>query len=183
MSGNRSVLGVGVALCTAALAFTAGAAAVPSAGSAIDPGTRVNGMLVVQGTARDADAELFGVTCDPVVVRPGRRTRLCGTLPPVRRIFVGHGVWAVSRQLLESYWSAYARLTELWIDGQRVRLDRFGHSDRWLLAYPPADGRDALLRQWSIILVGAEGRHSIRYRGRSGRGVADTTWRFSVARS
>jgi hypothetical protein len=162
------------------LMTAAAAAAAPVRSDAIDPGMRVNGMLVVQGVARDADAELFGFVCDPVVTRPGRRARSCGRLPTVRRIFVGHGVWVVSRQRLEPVWRAYARRAELWIDGNPVRLDRFGHADRWLSNFPPADGRDALLREWSIVLVGAEGPHSIRYRGRLPQGVIDMTWTFAV---
>ena len=66
---------------------------------------------------------------------------------------------------------------KLWIDGQQVSLSRFGHADRWI----QADGRNVVLREWSIILVGAKGRHSIRYRTRGPQGVGDTTWRFSLA--
>jgi hypothetical protein len=164
------------------LAFSAGASATWVRSDAIDPGQRVHGMRVVQGLARDADAELFGVICDPDVLGPGRRTRSCGALPPVRRIFVGHGIWVVSKERLESQWRAYARRTEMWIDGQRVNLARFGHSDRVLPGYPEAGGRDAFLREWSIVLVGAQGRHSIRYRTRSRSGLSDTTWWFTVAR-
>ena len=173
---------VGVAAALAALTLATGTSANVVRSDAIEPGTRVNGMLVLQGLARDADVALFGYFCDPVVLTAGRRTRVCSTpLPSVRRIFVGHGIWAVSKQRLNSAWNAYAGRTEMWIDGQPVRLTRFGHSDRWLLKYPPADGRDALLREWSIVLVGAEGRHSIRYRGRLPQGVTDVTWRFTVA--
>jgi hypothetical protein len=182
LSVARGFRFLGAVVVLATLTLAAGASATVAGGSSIDPGTRVNGMLVVQGIARDADAELFGVVCDPVVVRPGRRTRLCGTLPPVRRLFVGHGIWAVSEELLESVWRRYARRTVMWIDGQRISLGRFGHSDRWLRGFAPADGRNALLREWSIVLVGASGRHSIRYRGRLPQGVIDTTWWFTVAR-
>jgi mannose-6-phosphate isomerase-like protein (cupin superfamily) len=174
---------VAVAATLAALTVTTGASANVAGSDAIEPGTRVNGMFVVQGLARDADVALFGYYCDPVVLTAGRRTRVCSTsLPPVRRIFVGHGTWAVSRRLLDAVWNAYAGRTEMWIDGQPVRLTGFGHSDRWLLKYPPADGRNALLREWSIVLVGAKGRHSIRYRGRLPQlGVTDVTWKFTVA--
>ena len=173
---------VGLTAALAALILAPGSAATIGRSEAIDPGTRVNGMLVVQGLARNADAELFGVICDPDVLGPGTRSRSCGTLPPVRRIFVGHGIWVVNEGRLEPLWAAYARRTEMWIDGRRVSLARFGHSDRLLPGYAPARGRDAFLREWSIVLVGASGRHSIRYRTQSRSGVTDTTWRFTVAR-
>jgi hypothetical protein len=173
------VLAIGVTLCTAALALTAGASAVPRAGGAIDPGTRVNGMLVVQGIARDADGSLFETICDPVVLRPGRRTRTCGQLPPLRRIFIGHGLFAPEQQI-DAFWRSQS--WNLWIDGRQVSLRRFGHSDRWLRGFAPAGGRDVVLREWSIILLGAEGRHFIRYRTRGPQGVGDTTWRFSVTK-
>ena len=175
----RSVLAAAVTLCMAALALTAGASAVPSAGGAIEPGTRVNGMLVVQGVAREANGSLFETICDPVVVRPGRRTRTCGQLPPLRRIFIGAGIFA-PEQAIESAWTKLS--WRLWIDGRSVGLSRFGHSDRWLLGFAPAGYRDVVLREWAVILVGAQGRHSIRYRSRLPQGVIDTTWRFSVAK-
>jgi hypothetical protein len=171
----------GVAAALAMLSLASGAAATVVRSDAIDPGTPVNGMVVVQGLAQDADVALFGYYCAPDVLSPGRRVRLCSTaLPRVRRIFIGYGYWDVSKRRLEAWWRANARRTQMWIDGQSVRLDQFGYSDRWLLNYPEADGRDALLREWSIVLFGAEGRHSIRYRGPLGRGFADTTWRFTV---
>jgi hypothetical protein len=52
----------------------------------------------------------------------------------------------------------------------------------WLYDYAPAGGRDVVLREWSIVLFGAIGRHSIRFRNRLPQGVLDTTWNFSVAR-
>jgi hypothetical protein len=165
---------VGVAACIAVLALTAGAFAAREAGGAIDPGTRVNGMLVVQGVKQDADGWLFDTTCDPIVLRPGRRTRTCGQLPPLRRIFVGYGIFAPRKQI-DSAWRSVS--WKLWIDGQQVSLSRFGHADRWL----QAGGRNVILREWSIILVGAEGRHAIRYRTQGPQGIGDTTWRFSVA--
>lgn len=167
---------VGVAACLAVLILAAGASAARNAGGAIDPGTRVNGMLVVQGDKRDADGWLFDTICDPIVRRPGRRTRTCGQLPPLRRLFVGHGIFAPEKQL-DSAWNRVS--WNLWIDGQPVSLARFGHADRWI----QESSRRVLLREWSIILVGAKGRHSIRYRTRGPQGVGDTTWRFSVAMS
>jgi hypothetical protein len=162
------------------LVLTASASAAVVRDVAIDPGTPVNGMLVVQGVARDADADLFGAICDPVVLRPGRRTRSCGQLPPVRRVFVGHGIFAPEKKI-DSAWKSMT--WDMWIDRRHVSLRRFGHSDRWLGGFAPAGGRDVVLREWAIILVGAEGRHSIRYRTRSPSGVGDTTWRFVVTPS
>lgn len=168
------VRAVCVAACIAVLALTAGALATREATAAIDPGTRVNGMLVVQGDKREADGWLFDTICDPIVRSPGRRTRTCGQLPPLRRLFVGYGIFAPEKQI-DSAWRSLS--WKLWIDGQQVSLSRFGHADRWI----QADGRNVVLREWSIILVGAKGRHSIRYRTRGPQGVMDTTWRFSLA--
>ncbi len=173
----RELPGLAAAACLVLLTAAAGASAAIGRDVAVDPGTRVNGILVVQGLARDADAELFGVVCDPVVLRPGRRTRSCGRLPAVRRIFVGHGMWAPEEEI-DSAWKSSS--WELWIDGRRVSLRRFGHADRWLRAFAPAGYEDVVLREWSVILVGARGRHSIRYRTLLPQGVGDTTWRFTV---
>ena len=167
---------VGVAACIAVLAFTAGALAAREAGGAIDPGTRVNGMLVVQGVKQEADGWLYDTICDPFVRSPGRRTRTCGQLPPLRSLFVGHGLFAPKKRI-DSFWRRVS--WKLWIDGEQVSLGRFGHGDRWI----QVDGRKVVLREWSIILVGAKGRHSIRYRTRGPQGVADTTWVFWVAKS
>ena len=93
------VRAVGAAACIAVLALTAGALAAREAAAAIDPGTRVNGMLVVQGDKREADGWLFDTICDPIVRSPGRRTRTCGQLPPLRRLFVGYGIFAPEKQI------------------------------------------------------------------------------------
>jgi hypothetical protein len=169
-------------VCIAVLATSTAATATVARGNAIDPGTRVNGMLVYQDVAQRAGAALFGLYCDPVVVSPGRRTRTCSTtIPRVRRLFVGHGIFAPTRTAVDRTW---ARLTwALWIDGERVDLARFGWTDRWLLNLPAANYKPVVLREWAIMLMGAEGRHSIRYRTRWPSGVMDTTWKFSVARN
>ena len=167
---------VGVGACIAVLALTASGFVAREAGGAIDPGTRVNGMLVVQGVKQEADGWLFDTICDPFVRSSGRRTRTCGQLPPLRRLFVGHGTFAPQKRI-DSAWRNLS--WKLWIDGEQVSLSRFGHADRWI----QADGRNVVLREWSIILVGAKGRHSIRYRTRGQQGAMDTTWRFSLAKS
>ena len=152
-----------------------------AARDAIDPGTRVNDMLVVAGVAQRANASLFGYYCDPVVMSAGRRTRVCGArVPHVSRLFVGHGIFGPERTI-EKSWN---RTTwDLWIDGQHVDLVEFGTTDRWLFDYPPAGFQDVVLREWSIMLVGPQGRHTIRYRTRWPNGVIDTTWKFLVAPS
>lgn len=133
-------------------------------------------MLVVQGTAHDADAELFPAgICDPIVRSPGRRTRACGTAPPAKRLFIGYGIFGPSTKSVDAAWNKQS--WSMWIDGQRVNLSRFGTSDRWTTA----NGRRVLLREWAIVLVGASGRHSLRYRNRLPQGVYDTTWKFTVA--
>lgn len=173
------VLAVATAAAIAVLAVTTGATARDVRGNAIDPGTRVNGMVVVQGIAQESDAALFGLFCNPDVLSHGRRTRTCSTrIPHVSRLFVGHGIFAPKRTI-DSWWK---RVTwDLWIDGQRVRLGRFGTTDRWLLKYPAAGYEDVVLREWAIVLLQPAGRHSIRYRTRWPSGVTDTTWRFTVS--
>src|SRR5262249_23520079 len=141
----------------------------------------INGMLVVQGLEREADVSLFSPFCDPIVTEPGRETRTCSVLPPSsRRIFIGYGIWGTSRRIVDAAW--HKRSWALWIDGQRVSLGRFGTTERWIPALAAANGRTVLLRQWAIILVGARGRHSIRYRSRlEDRGpFSSTTWTFTV---
>ena len=78
---------------------------------------------------------------------------------------------------IESAWRSLS--WKLWIDGEQVSLGGFGHGDRWI----QADGRNVVLREWSIILVGAKGRHSIRYRTWGPQDAMDTTWRFSLAKT
>lgn len=168
------------AVVASALAVTPSVSAEPFHSESIDPGTPVNGMLVVQGLEAEADVSLFGTYCDPIVRKPGRETRTCALLPPSKRIFIGYGIWGVSRKVVDQAW--HKRSWGLWIDGQPVNLSRFGTSDRWLWRFPAANGRNVLLRLWSIILVGPKGRHSIRYRSRlEDRGKFSlTTWKFTV---
>ena len=120
---------------------------------------------------------LYEGPCDPVVLSPGRRVRSCFPIRRVRRLFVGHGTWALKKRI-DTAWNQQS--WQMWIDGRRVDLSRFGHSDRWLYNYPPAQGRDVVLREWAVILISPRGRHSIRYRMRLPAGVFDTTWKFHV---
>lgn len=158
--------------------FSSGASATVARDGAIDPGTRINGMHVVQGLAREADVSLFGTLCNPVVLTPGRRVRTCLSVPAVKRLFVGYGVFAPEKQI-DAAWNK--RSWAMWIDNRAVDLTAFGHGDRWLYNYRPAGGRNVVLREWFIVLSGARGHHSIRYRTRVPEGVFDTTWKFNVA--
>lgn len=173
--------GVGASIALVALVVTTGASAEVSRTAAIDPGTPVNGMLVVQGLERDADVSLFTPFCDPIVVnaKPRPETRTCSALPPwSKRIFIGYGIWGVSRKIVDQAWRK--RSWALWIDGQRVSLGRFGTSDRWIPSLAEANGRRVLLREWSIILIGAKGRHTVRYSSQRPHSVHSTTWKFTV---
>ena len=172
------------AVCTGCMgAGIAAAAAVAGTEQAdvIGPSTRVNGMLVVQGTAQRSEARLFSDWCDPVVLTPGRRTRSCGRIPRTVRLYVGYGLFApeakIERTWQEAHW-------QMWIDGKRVNLQAFGTSDRTLAKYPPAGNKDVTLREWNVTLVRATaGRHTIRYRNYEAGGTIDTTWTFTVPRA
>jgi hypothetical protein len=135
-------------------------------------------MLVVQGSARQSETSLFGGYCDPVVLTPGRRSRDCGSIPPWTRLYVGYGLFAPPSSI-ERVWKATT--WKLWLDGRPVDLAAFGTSDRELPKYAPADGKDVVLREWSIVLVRpTPGKHRIRYRTADSDGVLDTTWIFRI---
>jgi hypothetical protein len=171
------VVGSTVALV---LAVTTGAAAEGLKTGAIDPGHGVNGMLVVQGLERDADLSIW-TYCNPVVTAPGPEARKCSLPPSSRRIFAGYGIWGASRRIVDEAW--HKRAWRLWIDGQAVHLGRFGTEERWI-ANPSRPGakRQVLLRLWTIVLVGARGTHSIRYRSRleDGGPFTSNAWKFTV---
>ena len=179
LTNPRDALPVLVLGCAVALMSGAVAVAGNERLATIEPSTRVNGMLVVQGSARRAQVRLFSDWCDPVVLSPGRRTRSCGRIPRAPRLFVGYGLFD-SQANIERTWKASR--WEMWIDGQRVNLQAFGTADRFLLRYGPAGNKDVVLREWSVTLVDATpGRHTLRYRTREPVGVTDTTWTFTVA--
>jgi hypothetical protein len=49
---------------------------------------------------------------------------------------------------------------DLWLDGRHVSLPRFGTSERTLYYFPPAGGKNVILREWNVILVGVTpGKH------------------------
>jgi hypothetical protein len=137
-------------------------------------------MLVVQGVVRETDAALFADGfCDPIVLTPGNRVRSCRAVPPPsKRLFIGYGIWGLSRKIVDAAWKK--RSWGLWIDGQKVSLSSFGTSDRWIAGLPTSNGTPALLREWAIVLVGAKGRHTIRYSNRLPQGTYTTTWKFTV---
>jgi hypothetical protein len=146
----------------------------------IRPGGKIGPMTLERGTSSTADEKLFDF-CNPVILRTGAVRRRCD-VPRVRRLFVGYGDFEVTKPTLERIWR---HLTwSLWIDGRRVDLQRFGTSDRTLYAFPPAGGKDVILREWKVTLVGATvGRHTIRYRSTSAAHPAtDATWTFTVTR-
>ena len=166
----------------AAVSIVSAASARPAGLANLEPSERVNGMLVVQGPATRASTALFGVYCRPDIVKSGRYRRSCGSVPQVRRLFVGYGVFALDPTMLSRAWSSSS--WSMWIDGERVSLDEFGTADRWLYRYKPAGGRDAVLREWRVTLAQpTPGQHTIRYRFRASGLSIDATWIFTVMRS
>jgi hypothetical protein len=136
-------------------------------------------MTLARGTAADADLKFFDY-CNPVILKPGRYHRTC-IVPLARRVFIGYGDFEPSPKALDADWK---RLKwSLWVDGVPVRLTAFGTSDRPLYAFPPAGGKDVILREWRVMLVGVStGKHTIRYRSRSVSGiVSDAVWSFRVS--
>jgi hypothetical protein len=144
----------------------------------VGPGGKIGTMTLVRGIEHYADAELW-VFCHAVIPKPGRYRRTC-SVPPVKRLFIGYGDWERTQKVLDSAWKQLK--WDLWFDGRRVDLSRFGTSERTLYAFPPAGGRNVILRQWSVVLIGVTpGKHAIRYRSTSrSLGTTDATWRFTV---
>jgi hypothetical protein len=150
-------------------------------GSPIGPGDEIGTMTLAVGTVSDADLKFFD-RCDPVILKPGDYMRSCA-VPRVNRLFVGYGDFEPTRKAIEldskqSKW-------DLWIDGHRVDLAAFGTSDRTLFGFPAAGGKNVILREWRVILVGVtSGEHTIRYRKRhASDGTTDATWTFTVPES
>jgi hypothetical protein len=159
------------------LASSAGAVSQPRP---IEPGGNVGTMRLVRGTVARADAKLFDF-CEPVITKAGGYQRTCLRVPKVRRLFVGYGSFFADPAELSAYWKSTR--WQMWLDGRAVALRAFGTSDRTLVAYPPAGGVDATLREWKVMAVGPTiGRHTIRYRIRAGALTTDATWVFRVYR-
>src|SRR5215218_10235197 len=83
------------------LAATVGVGFAGSAGP-VEPRGRIGTMRVVRGAGYEADLGLFNV-CDPLVPRPGRYHRSC-SVPRVRRMFIGYGWSAETRNDLSRLW-------------------------------------------------------------------------------
>jgi hypothetical protein len=164
-----------------ALVVVATATATQRHAANLEPSERVRGMLVVQGPATRAQTALFGIYCEPDILKNGRYRRTCRDVPRVRRLFVGYGSFG-SKAALSRSWNP--REWSMWIDGERVSLDEFGTTDRTLYNYPPAGGKDVTLREWSVTLAHpTPGRHTIRYRFQLPQGITDATWEFKVAQT
>lgn len=171
---RRSLFAVfAITTLSALVGFTA-------ASSVIRPGDRVGNMLLVRGTAATSDLKLFDI-CDPVILRPGRYVRACPPVPRVRRLFIGHGVFAAPRAI-NRVWQSSAYTA--WFDGRRIQLQAFGTSDRPLYSFPPAGYKTVTLREWRVMVVNATpGAHTLRYRRTDASSTVDATWKFVVTRS
>jgi hypothetical protein len=139
-------------------------------------------MSLTRGTRWQADVNLFDYYCDPVIRKPGRYSRSCKEVPRVARLFIGLGSFDRTKKLLARDW----RQTRwnLWVDGHAVNLPPFGTSDYMLIAFPPAGGKNVILRRWDVILDEATpGKHTLRSRSRSASaGTYDATWTFVVVK-
>jgi hypothetical protein len=145
----------------------------------VAPGGKIGAMTLVRGIEHKADAELWGMFCDATIPKPGRYRRTC-SVPHVQRLFIGYGDWERTRKALDSVWKQLK--WDLWFDGRRVDLPRFGTSERTLYYFRPAGGKNVILREWSVTLIGVTpGKHVIRYRSASrSLGTTDATWTFTA---
>ena len=126
----------------------------------VRPGGKIGTMTLVRGTPSEADEKFFDF-CNPVILNPGPIRRSC-RVPRVHRLFIGYGDFEPTRKALDAAWKHLK--WSLWVDGRRVSLAPFGTSDRTLFAFPGARGKDVILREWRVILVGVTpGKHTIRY--------------------
>jgi hypothetical protein len=144
----------------------------------VGPGGKIGTMTLVRGIEHAADAELW-LFCKPVIPKPGRYRRTC-FVPFVRRLFIGYGDWERTRKALDFVWKQLK--WDLWFDGRHINLPRFGTSERTLYSFPPAGGKNVILREWSVTLIGiTPGKHVLRYRSASrSLGTTDATWTFTV---
>ena len=82
-------------------------------GAVIDAGDRVGTMRLLKGTEATADHKLFDTWGDPVILKSGRFARQCGSVPKVKRLFIGYGVFAVPSSINKvwapSAWSVMVR--------------------------------------------------------------------------
>ena len=164
-----------VLLVVSAVLLTAG---FRSSSAPIRPGGKLGTMTLVRGAEPTADDELWRF-CKPALPKPGVYRRTC-FVPRVERLFIGYGDWERTRKAVDSVWK---ELTwNLSLDGRQVDLPRFGTSYRTLYYFPAAGGKNVVLREWSVIVVGATpGKHVIRYRSVSRTlGTTDATWKFTT---
>jgi hypothetical protein len=153
------------------------AAGFRSAPSLVDPGGKIGKMTVVRGGEHEASAEIWGGYCDPFTPNPGRYNRTCRIVPRLLRLFIGYGDLEPTMKASASTWKKMK--WELWIDGRPVDLPRFGTDVRTLFNVL-GQGKNGILREWSVILTGATGKHVIRYRSDGPAGITDATWTFTV---
>ena len=165
---RRSVFGVLVVV--AGLVVSGFRSSPPSIG----PGGKIGTMTLVRGIEPRADDELWRY-CVPAVPTPGTYRRTC-SIPHIDRLFIGYGDWELTPKALDSAWKQLQ--WDLWFDGRRVDLSRFGTSERTLYNFPPAGGKTAILREWNVTLLRmTSGKHVIRYRSLSrSLGTTDATW-------
>lgn len=146
----------------------------------LGPGGKIGTMRLARGVAATADLKLFDF-CDPVITQPGTYRRTCARVPQFKRMFIGYGSFFIDPADLDAYWRSTR--WQMWLDGKKIALRAFGTSDRTLLAFPPAGGKNVTLREWRVMLVGPTvGRHVIRYRSVTGTDAIDATWVFRVWR-
>lgn len=144
----------------------------------IGPGGKIGTMTLVRGTEPKADDELWRF-CAPNLPKAGTYHRTC-SVPHIERLFIGYGDWERTRKALDAAWKQLK--WDLWFDGRRVDLPRFGTSERTLYFYPPAGGKTVILRVWSVTMVRiTTGKHVVRYRSQSrSLGTTDASWKFTV---
>ena len=144
----------------------------------VGPGGKIGTMTLARGIEHKADDEIWRF-CKAVIPKPGPYRRTC-FVPRVERLFIGSGDWERTRKALDSAWRQLK--WDLWVDGRRVDLPRFGISERTLYYFAPAGGKTVILREWSVTLVGVtSGKHVIRYRSASrSLGTTDATWTLTV---
>jgi hypothetical protein len=153
-------------------------------GTLLRPGGEVDGMRLT--TATEADTEVLGRFCYPVILRPGIYARDC-QVPQLPRLMIGYGNIAATPDLLEQEWQA--QRWQLYLDGWQVDLAAFGTlPDKHIVE--PAAGGDVWLREWSITLVNpTPGAHTLRYvseqspAGDAPVGTIDAIWTFTIVQS
>ena len=154
----------------------------PGPSSLLRPGAELDGMRL--RVTDVTDAELFGLYCDPIVLRPGTYTRACGNIRYRGPLVIGYGSIATSSEELEQMWRA--QRWELYLDGQPVDLAAFGTlPDRHF--FEPAVGAEVWLRQWAVTIANpTPGPHTLRSvveqspAGDAPVGTFDTTWTFTI---